>query len=405
MNIDIFLEVIKTLVVLIIVIYLYWYNTKTHFSEHDGFRYIQIGFSLLLFASFLDITDNIDGLERYVVVGDTQVQAFLEKVVGYLGSSVFMLIGFWKLLPVFAQLKETQKRLKEEQNSLEITVEKRTKKLQKVNEQLSETLDILNLTQSELIEKEKMAALGDMVAGVAHEINTPVGIGVTASSHLQDELKTLKDTYEKNELTETKFNNFIEMSDEITSMLISNLNRAAELITSFKQVSVDQSSGQIRKFDLKDYLNEIILSLHPKFRKTQHTIEIHCPENLIINSVPGAFSQIINNLVLNSLLHGFENNEDEDFIGRININVTLKEKAENKKQLMIIYTDNGKGMSEQQCSRVFEPFYTTKRGTGGSGLGMCVVYNLVTQKLQGTIQCNCAPETGVCFKIKLPLEE
>jgi len=267
MNIDIAFEVTKSFVILICVVYLFWYNRSVYLTQHSGFRYLLIGFSLLLFASILDITDNIEGLERFVVIGDTHVQAFLEKFVGYLMSSVFMLIGFWKLLPVFVELKETQKKLKDEQNSLEETVQVRTKKLQDVNSELVDTLEALSQTQSVLIEKEKMAALGGMVAGVAHEINTPIGIGVTAASHLKDEVHNLQTEHDNNNLTEEKFNEFIALSNEVTTMLMTNLSRAAELITSFKQVSVDQSSEQVREFNFKDYLDGIIFSLHPNLRK------------------------------------------------------------------------------------------------------------------------------------------
>jgi signal transduction histidine kinase len=172
------------------------------------------------------------------------------------------------------------------------------------------------------------------------------------------------------------------------------MERAAELISSFKQVAVDQSSEEKRFFNLKDYIGEVLLSLRPKYKKTGHGIEVNCSGDLEIFSYPGAYSQIVSNLVINSLIHGFEGAEK----GQMIFDISRKDKM-----VRFVYRDTGVGMTEEQISKVFDPFYTTKRGKGGTGLGMSIVFNLVTQTLEGTIQCNSTSGKGVEFTMKLPV--
>jgi signal transduction histidine kinase len=178
-------------------------------------------------------------------------------------------------------------------------------------------------------------------------------------------------------------------------MILGNLRRAADHIRSFKQVAVDQTSEDKRRFKLKDYLDEVLLSLHPTLKKTTHTIMVNCPDDLEIESYPGAFSQIITNFILNSLSHGFEHKEH----GHILLDITCQNDT-----LQLRYSDNGKGIPQEECSRVFEPFYTTKRGQGGSGLGLHIVYNLVTQRLNGYIECESMSGIGTAFILQIPLE-
>ncbi|HEQ71416.1 MAG TPA: hypothetical protein ENN69_02915, partial [Spirochaetia bacterium] len=178
--------------------------------------------------------------------------------------------------------------------------------LEKTNHELKETLERLRTTQRRLVESEKMAALGDLVAGVAHEINTPIGIGVTAASHLAECVALMEHKFKGNQLTKSEFEQYVADTTEATSMILSNLKRAYELIRSFKQIAVDQSSEEKRKFPIRKYLAEILLALRPQLKKTNHKIEIDCPEDLVIESYPGAFAQIVTNLVINSLVHGFD---------------------------------------------------------------------------------------------------
>lgn len=280
--------------------------------------------------------------------------------------------------------------------SLELRVQERTEQLERANQELTRTLRDLTDAQKKLVESEKMASLGGLVAGVAHEINTPVGIGVTAASHLEDKTRRLLTAYEEGGLTRTALESYLVTCEESTRMILSNLSRAAELIRGFKQVAVDQSSEQRRVFRLGAYLREVLLSLRPRLKKTRHSVTVTCDTDLTMDSYPGAISQIITNLVLNSLMHAFA----PEKAGQITI--TARSEGAN---IRLVYADDGKGMAAEQLARIFEPFYTTMRGRGGTGLGLNVLYNLVTQRLGGTVACQSEPGCGTTFTMLLPREE
>jgi len=247
-------------------------------------------------------------------------------------------------------------------------------------------------TQEELVQTEKMASLGRLVAGVAHEINTPLGVGVTAASHLHKEVDKFKKNYLNDELTKTSFESFIDIASQSSDMILKNLERAAKLVDSFKQISVDQSSDEIRDFNVKEYVESIIESLKPSLKKTTHTIDLRCDESLNIESNPGAISQVLSNLIMNSIIHGLEDMRNGKMIIEI-------KKIDN--DLKIVYKDNGKGMSKQNLVKIFDPFFTTKRASGGSGLGTHIIYNVITQKLNGNITAESTQGDGLKFIIKL----
>jgi signal transduction histidine kinase/CheY-like chemotaxis protein len=259
---------------------------------------------------------------------------------------------------------------------------------------VEKAMDELNKTQEQLILSEKMAVLGGLVAGIAHEINTPIGIGVTAASTLEESTTNIKKKYEESIMTRNDLENYLDDADTSSKLILSNLNRASDLIKSFKQVSVDQTTQDKRKFNVYNYINEVLLSLYPQIKRTNHTINLDCDKKLEITSYPGDFSQIITNFIINSINHGF------DTIDRGTIDIII---IKEKNQLIFKYKDNGKGMSEEHRKKVFDPFFTTKRDKGGSGLGMHIVYNIVTQRLKGNIKCISAPNKGVEFIINIPL--
>lgn len=265
--------------------------------------------------------------------------------------------------------------------------------LETANKELRHSLETLERARDQLVQSEKMAALGELVAGVAHEINTPVGVGVTAASFLETKTQEFKKIYASGELKRSELENYLQTVEEVSNSILINMERAAELISSFKQVAVDQSSESRRQFNLKEYIHEILLSLRPRLKKTAHTIEIQCEDDIELNSFPGAFSQILNNLIMNSIVHGFQGIE----MGTITVNICRQEK-----NILFIYQDNGRGMQKEEKEKVFDPFFTTMRGKGGTGLGMSIVFNLITQTLKGSIDCESSPGKGVVFTLKFP---
>jgi len=296
---------------------------------------------------------------------------------------------------MFAERTEAEEALRTFNEELENRVSERTVELQKMNEALEQSLQELYETQRQLILSEKMSALGGLVAGVAHEINTPLGVGITAASYLEQETNELTRHYRDGSMTRSDLEHYLQMTVQSSRILLQNLQRAAEQVRGFKQVAVDQTSENKRRFALKTYIDDVFVSLHPKLKKTAYRVIVDCPEDLEIYSYPGAFSQIITNFVINSLIHGFEHQEH----GQITLTVTVQHGS-----FLLHYADNGKGVHIEECSKVFEPFYTTKRGQGGSGLGLHIVYNLVTQKLGGEIRCSSAPNNGMEFTITIPMD-
>jgi len=190
-----------------------------------------------------------------------------------------------------------------------IKSQQRSSQLERAGKELKDSLSVLKETQEQLLESKKMAALGGLVAGVSHEINTPLGICITSSSFLDVSLGKLKRRYDDKKITENDFSEFIHNASESTALILNNLRRSAQLIRSFKQIAVDQTSEEFRTFDMHTYLHEIILSLRPKIKAHEIAVEINCAEKIELNSYPGAFSQILTNLVINSIIHGFENRD------------------------------------------------------------------------------------------------
>ncbi|WP_320006435.1 cache domain-containing protein [Maridesulfovibrio sp.] len=314
--------------------------------------------------------------------GTRYVDFSLKPTFGADGRIVFLLAEGRDV----SELHSVQDQLSELNRDLERKVEERTAELRR-------SVESLENAQNQLIQSEKMAALGDLVAGVAHEINTPVGISVTSISFMEEKLAELSSKIEAGQLRKSDLEKFMTIAHEATKSSMLNLHRAAELIGNFKQVAADQASGQKRVINLRDYLDEILLSLRSKYKRTKHKINISCDDDLMLNTYPGAFMQIFSNLIINTLIHGFEGVE----AGNIDIGVEVDED-----EILIRYTDDGKGISRDNVNRIFEPFFTTKRGDGGTGLGMSIVYNLVQTRLGGTINCSSVEGQGTAFTISLP---
>ena len=267
--------------------------------------------------------------------------------------------------------------------------------LSEKNEELKKLSNEMQTTQNHLIAAENMASLGKLVSGVAHEVNTPLGLGVTLASHLQDENNQLLQKIDSGKLKRSELENYCSESSENCQILLANLQRAAKLVRSFKQVAVDQSSEELRFLKISEYLQEVLLSLHHKLKKTQIQVVIDAPENEIeVQTYPGALAQIITNLVFNAFIHAFDNGQES---GQILLSIEYE-----KDNVKLKVEDNGKGMKQEICDRIFEPFFTTRRDSGGSGLGLSIVYNLVVHRLLGTISCQSSIGKGSTFLLMFP---
>jgi signal transduction histidine kinase len=275
-----------------------------------------------------------------------------------------------------------------------IAKKKSSSLLETKNQQLQKTMNNLKVTQEQLIESEKMASLGGMVAGIAHEVNTPTGIVLTADTSLLENTQQLKQQLSNGTMTKRILNDYLDYAIECNNISILNIKRVASLIKTFKQVAVDQSNNEFCEFNLTDYIDEAIVSLQYLFEGNEHKLNIYINETIILNSYPEVYLQVINVLIENSLIHGFESMKQ----GEIDLSFYTKNDS-----LIFIYKDNGRGAKEAIIEKIFDPFYTTKRGAGSSGLGTHILYNMVTQLLKGKVSCRSNSPQGLIFEFELPL--
>jgi len=266
-------------------------------------------------------------------------------------------------------------------------------KIKERTEELSQTIQTLKLTQDKLIYSEKMSALSGLVAGIAHEMNTPVGLSLTGVSHFLEITENIKNLFENNNLSENDLKEYIDTSFEVATIVLSNLDKSVSLIKSFKQISVDQESEIKRSFNLKNYIDEILIGITNFTNKRNISLHINC-EDIEIESYPGALSQIISNLIMNSLFHAFKSDEKGDIFIDIKI---IQEK------IVISFRDNGKGIKEEDLEKIFNPFFTTNREFGGTGLGLSIIYNIIKSTFNGEITCKSTLGEGTEFSIELYL--
>jgi PAS domain S-box-containing protein len=266
--------------------------------------------------------------------------------------------------------------------------------MRKAKEAAETALRNLRETQASLIEAEKLAALGRLVAGVAHEVNNPVGISLTVASALERKTATFTAEVERGDLRRSTLNDYLKTSRDASGQLVANLNRAAELIQSFKQVAADRNYSDQRTFDLGDLTEQVVMSLRPGLRKHNLTLNVDCQPDLIMNSYPGPYGQVLTNLFLNAVAHAFPDGR----AGTIEIRV----RESGKDNVEIIFSDNGCGMSLDVRRRAFDPFFTTRRDQGGTGLGLHIVYSIVTNRLGGRLDLDSEAGGGTRIQIILP---
>jgi signal transduction histidine kinase len=267
--------------------------------------------------------------------------------------------------------------------------------LRAAKEKAENALHELNAAQQNLIDAERLAALGGLVAGVAHEVNNPIGISLTVASSFARRTEAFEDELKSGKgLRRSQLDEFVKTSRDAAQQLVGNLHRAGELIQSFKQVAVDRSHAERRTFNLSEATDQIIASLRPALKKASIALSVEVPENLVIDGYPGSYGQILTNLFLNAATHAFPD-------GRSG-NITISAKPRGSDDVEIIFADDGAGMTADVQRQAFDPFFTTRRNEGGTGLGLHIVYNLVTQQLGGRMMLDSRPGQGTTFRIIMP---
>lgn len=326
--------------------------------------------------------------------GSTRFEWVHQKVDGtkFWAEVILTMVKLNGVFSIYAAIRDIS-----EKKQLELELYERNAELDRTNQDLEQMLDHLKQTQDQLVESEKMASLGSLVAGVAHEINTPVGVGLMGITHLMEENETIRKRYQNGELSEEVFEDYLSSTTDLSKIVLKNLDRTAHLVRGFKQIAVDQASEEERAINLKEYIEEIIFSLGSVIRKANANIEVDCPPDYHVITNPGHLSQVVTNLIVNSITHGFQDKKG----GKINI--IIREKS--AKQFTMVYKDNGKGISKSNLTKIFDPFFTTNRANGGSGLGLNVTYNIVKNTFHGSITCRSQENEGVEFTLNLKVKE
>ncbi len=307
----------------------------------------------------------------------------IRSVRGNVGS-----ISYYEgIIENISERKQAEEKLQQYQYQLESMIAERTR-------ELDYSLDELSSAKAQLIESERLASLGSLMGGITHEINTPVGVAYTAGTHMQSKVNTIIENFRENRLTKKELENFLNTAEEAVSIINRNLDRAREFITDIKQVAVDQSSEKLRRFNLDEYLKIIVTSLKPVIKRSCADVVIECEPEIIVDSYPGALSQVITNLVMNSIIHGFSGREEGT--------ITIHGEKSDGNTVRISVKDDGVGIEEEIKDRIFDPYFTTKADSGGSGIGLHISASTVKDILNGSISVESKIEKGSVFTIIFP---
>lgn len=346
---------------------------------------VQLGFSVALMGYFLRkrVTGPLLQLESSaagIAEGD------LETQIPKLGADEFGALS--------NQLERMRGALSRSIHDLEERVRERTAELLDVNQELKGTLDKLQHAQGELVQQEKLAALGSLVAGISHELNTPIGNGLTVATSMAVGTQNVLEAMSGGSMTRSMLEQYLADTQEGVSLVCISLEKASELVSSFKQVAVDRTSAQRRRFQMSSLLNETRVTMQTLMKHMPYKLEIIDPEDVTLDSYPGPLGQVITNLVNNALLHGFDGLDDGD--------ITISTEPYHD-GVQIDVKDNGRGIDPKCISHIFDPFFTTKLGEGGNGLGLHIVHNIVTAALGGSIDVSSQLGKGTRFMVKIPL--
>ena len=299
----------------------------------------------------------------------------------------------WAILDLTQEMN-AKRQLRELNDALETRVRERSAALEQANQDLSNALETLQRTQHDLIASEKMASLGSLVAGIAHELNTPIGNSLLASTALDDRVQEFKQTVAEGAIRRSTLNHHLDEVQLACGLISSSLEKAAALSASFKQIAVDQTNDQRRHFRLQSVALDTAATYTPRLRRSAIHLDVDVPPELELDSYPGSLYQVFNNLINNALMHAFE--------GRGSGHLWLSARAAEEGQVELVFRDDGAGMPEEVQRHVFDPFFTTKMGNGGTGLGMNIVYNIVTGVMGGRIAVESAPGQGTTVRMTIP---
>jgi len=339
------------------------------------------------------ITNYTQQLDRYNLEQELTLSKRYEKKdeLDYLVDAINVMR--MTLKSEISKIEDAENALLALNGELEVKVHDRTAKLAESNSQLQQSFDDLTLAKDKIVQSEKMASLGQLVAGVAHEVNTPLGICVTSITALKEKVESLQSAISNEKLTKSSLMSTLDLLNEYQQIIERSLTKSVDLIRSFKSVAVEQHTDPEVDINLAKHVNDVVNTVKTMFKSKNYHIKIDIDEKLNLVTYPSAWNQILTNFMVNSHVHGFENCRE----GEMSISFT-----QNNGYLTLLYQDNGKGISGEVKNKVFDPFITTKRGQGGSGLGLNIVFNLVDAKLGGTIKC-LEVEQGVCFQVKVPI--
>lgn len=346
----------------------------------------------------VDQNENIETISHLITRSNNQYKSNIFVIVdadhNYVGTGHFMAllkaITEQNINTEFSNLLEVIRVQSDDKNKeLNDLVNRRTEQLLSSNAQLEKTLEELHYAQETLVQAAKLSALGQLVAGVAHEVNTPLGLTYTLITHFREKLAKISELLDSEELTQEDLEGFLAKANEVTMVSEQNLQRAASLIQSFKQVAVDQTHDEPREVSLKKSVEEILTSTQHVFKNSNVKIETYIEPDLEVFTYPGALNQVVTNLVINANLHAFDGRES----GLIQISAELMD----SEFVKLCVKDNGNGIPEEAKDKIFDPFFTTKRNNGGTGLGLNIVYNLVVSKLFGKIVCESEVGAGTSF--------
>lgn len=344
----------------------------------------------LRFLQQLEADGRVDGFETWCLDGrGRSILCRLSALITDIGDERLVLM----MTVDITEQRRIERELQQLNVELEQRVETRTEELRLANQRLESTVLNLQRAQEQLVESEKLAALGNLVAGVAHELNTPIGNSVMAISTLGERLREFR-AVPRDAMRYSDLERFAEAVEMACSISLRNMQRAAALVSSFKQVAVDQTSAQRRRFELREVVDEVLLTLQPTLRGQACRIEVQVPDALVLDSYPGALGQVLTNLISNAVMHAFDGRE-----GGI---ITISAAAGAGEEIVFSVADNGRGIPQALQKKVFEPFFTTKLGQGGTGLGLHIVFNAVTHVLGGQISLRSQPGQGSVFELRLP---